>query len=224
MLSTNCMVSLSESLVNTRETAMSKSGAWSFWRDEAKLSLLDPEARVKVLFGVLAGLVIAGISGLIGAKIGLDTLQSSLLSIFVGLILFPATLAVDMFYKGRRAGNKLKDERDAAVSLQESTADRRSIARALETARQALQYLVMCDIPGQKKVSTQLDLQSARHAFVQEVKRKTNHIITVCDRDTAGMPGISLGTDGLDGIDESSRLSDYITSKIETIEALARTI
>jgi hypothetical protein len=96
----------------------------SFWKDEAKLACLTEEARVKVWIGILTGLLIAGSAGFSGSSFGFTNLQSWLTSIAVALILFPASIAIEMFNKGRTAGNGLKSRLDEANSERDAIAHR----------------------------------------------------------------------------------------------------
>jgi hypothetical protein len=84
---------------------------WSFWRDEAQLVWQTPGWRPKVLVGLLLGLVIFLIGGgAVGLAVGPTDLQGWFVTSIVGpLVLIPLLAAVEMFYKGGKAGTALKE-------------------------------------------------------------------------------------------------------------------
>jgi hypothetical protein len=84
---------------------------WSFWKDEAKLVWQKPGWRPKVLVGLLSGLVILLIgAGTLGLAIGPTKLQAWFVTSLVGpLVLVPLLAALEMFYKGKKAGTGLKE-------------------------------------------------------------------------------------------------------------------
>ena len=84
---------------------------WSFWKDEAQLVWRTPGWRPRALVGLLLGLVILPIGGgAVGLAVGPTDLQGWFVTSMVGpLVLIPLMAAIEMFYKGGKAGTALKE-------------------------------------------------------------------------------------------------------------------
>src|ERR1700720_3440062 len=84
---------------------------WSFWKDEAQLVWHKPGWRSKALLGLLFGLVILLLGGgALGLAVGSTDLRGWFVTSIVGpLVLIPLLAAIEMFYKGAKAGTVLKE-------------------------------------------------------------------------------------------------------------------
>jgi hypothetical protein len=98
---------------------------WSFWKDEAKLSILDTESCVKFVLWVIGGISSFIVPFIVGtASLGIGTLRSLGISFCAIVMTWPLALAIDMGLKGKKAGINLRDQRDAAIAAQEKQIDR----------------------------------------------------------------------------------------------------
>ena len=115
------MVSLSACLVKTECIVPT-----DFWRDEAKLSILDEHKRSMWFLGMLGGMILIVLLYNFGFYIGLQEMWSRTIAACATIILLPAVIALDLFYKGRSAGNRLIAERDELREKATAVSERQS--------------------------------------------------------------------------------------------------
>ena len=96
---------------------------WSFWKSEAKLSVLDPETRMRWLITVGGSAAALFLAGLFGNAISFDDWRGRAAALCVGAMLFPTYLCIDMLYKGRKAGTASRDARDSAIADRNAALD-----------------------------------------------------------------------------------------------------
>ena len=98
-----------------------------FWREDAKISLFCPMARLGKVIGVFAALLLAGLGVMLGGpKIGLDDISSKVYGAGVGLLCFLLLLVQEFYEKGGDAGAKLKS------AVAEATSKRKTAIDAME--------------------------------------------------------------------------------------------
>jgi len=83
-------------------------GVRAFWRDDAKLFWLRPEERVKVWIALLGTAIACTLLVVFGDHVGVNQIYARLFIVVAGVFVFPLSLAIEMYFKGGKAGRELK--------------------------------------------------------------------------------------------------------------------
>jgi hypothetical protein len=191
---------------------------WSFWKDEAKLSILDTEQHLKFAVWVLGGILTFILPFAIGESVfKWDPSRSLVVSVCTIAVVWPGAIAIDMGIKGAKAGLSLKESADSLRVTAENGAERFKAAKALTQVKTDLQAIVRFG-DQHVVVSQGGDLHKAMAEFVDRLKGDVRGRIEECDRRTSGIPGMSLDTEGLDGLIDSHAICEYTRRKIKLID------
>jgi len=197
---------------------------WSFWGDGADLWIHSRLERIKKLLALFLslGLTAIGVYGL-GKFVfpdGAWGIISGLASLLAALSLFCA----DLYFKGEKAGNTLKATADRLQAAAENSAERIKAVKTLTQARDDLQDIATFGQQHTPRAGPQVDLHTAMVEFVARLKMDVKKCIEECDRRTAGVPGMSLGTEQLDDLMMPHQVIEYVRRKLGLIDEFLGTL
>lgn len=195
---------------------------WTFWKNEAKLAVFDPEQRVRFWITILGGLIVVVLLYAFGQKIGIDDLTSRTLAGSVLIILFPFLFAVELFYKGNKAGNRLKSEVDELQKTSSDRASRVTVTKAIIEAKQNINNELAAakrNRPGEGKAS---ELKDKLREFDVRVKEKLILFIKQFDEQAACIPCLPVGAEEIEQAPGFHEVCAAAQQKLETIEGLEK--
>jgi hypothetical protein len=191
----------------------------AFWRD-ADLSILSPHARATKLLGILGTLMGAalGVYGL--GKQALSDAPAVMLGVGVSLLGAITTLAVELYYRGGKAGYALKAEVDDCRARAENDAVRIRVSKVLTQTKDDLALIADWARTARPKSGRADELPKLVAAFNALLKHKLKVCIDNCDRQTAAIPEAALGTDALDSLDDYNNIEHFMKRKEHMIDTL----
>jgi hypothetical protein len=99
-------------------------GVKAFWRDEAKLSILSRQQRLRPLVKALGIVLLVGTAVFIGGPhAGMERAQAALIGLAISCLVVPLLFVHEMYHKGGEAGAKLRSELDAKIAWRRATRD-----------------------------------------------------------------------------------------------------
>jgi hypothetical protein len=196
---------------------------WSFWRNEAKLSVSDPETRMKAILGVGGAATAMFLAGLFGDAIKLND-ASRAAALCIGAVLFPAYLTIEMFYKGNKHGKILKESADRLTAASENSAERIKASKALTQAKDDLRAVAEWARTAAPVSGRQDELHKQIAAFIAIFKKHVKDCIEESDRRTGGVSGMTLDTERLDDLIDPQAIMEYIRRKTNLIDTFLSTL
>jgi hypothetical protein len=219
------MVSRSACAVNTPKGYLMPTKEWSFWRDEAKLSILDTEAHLKFALWVSGGIL----TFIIPFALGISAFKwEGPRSLFVSLcaigVVWPIALVIDMWPKGRNAGKRLKDQ----IAANNSESDRRRVSKILTETKHELSRILdqgRTAYPGSSGEPTGAAVLSQRIVeFANNLQTRTTDCIRSCDERTTGIPEASLGIEEFAKPMSHHQVMEQIDIKSKLIDTILTTL
>jgi hypothetical protein len=195
----------------------------AFWR-EADLSISSPLARISKMLGVLGALICAALGVYVLGKQALSDAPAAILAVAVSLIGALATLSVEMYHKGGKAGHALKERADGFRSLAENDAARIRVSKVLTQTKDDLSLIAEW-ARGARPMSGRADeMQKLSADFLALFKKKVRESIADCDRQTSAIPEATLGTDVLESLDDYHNIGHFMRRKANMIDTLLRSL
>ncbi|QDT47686.1 hypothetical protein Pan258_17220 [Symmachiella dynata] len=200
---------------------MPSSDRQSFWKDKANLGILNEEVRVKWWLGMLGGMVAIIILFALGDQLGLKTITSRVAAAASILLLSPAAIAIDMWFKGGAAGAQLMDDNsEMRRASGDKTTDRQSSIVLTETQQELEKVLAhgKRNRPGSGR--NVVELRAAQLKFDNEFKAKLIECICACNEKNASNPGLEISVSDLEKTEDYHQLHELAESKKGIITVL----